>query len=99
MPRKPKTPRAIPAELLEQFVNGPMTADSINAAKPAARGHVAQGVVTQRSPPIFDTASTLPMHFHNLARLTQRTSFARRPSAPTLHSPGTLGLAGANNVL
>ena len=36
MPRKPKTPPvelpAIPAELLEQFGNGPMTAESINAA-------------------------------------------------------------------
>lgn len=36
MPRKPKaTPAelpAIPAELLEQFGNGPMTADAINAA-------------------------------------------------------------------
>ena len=35
MPRKPKTPPvelpAIPAELLEQFGNGPMTAESINA--------------------------------------------------------------------
>jgi putative transposase len=36
MPRKPKTPLAelpaIPAELLEQFGNGPMTAEAINAA-------------------------------------------------------------------
>ncbi|VVE84547.1 transposase [Pandoraea sputorum] len=36
MPRKPKTPPvelpAIPAELLEQFGNGPMTAEAINAA-------------------------------------------------------------------
>ncbi|KGE10181.1 transposase, partial [Burkholderia gladioli] len=36
MPRKPKaTPAelpAIPAELLEQFGNGPMTAEAINAA-------------------------------------------------------------------
>ena len=36
MPRKPKNPPAelptIPAELLEQFGNGPMTADAINAA-------------------------------------------------------------------
>src|ERR1700744_6374888 len=36
MPRKPKVPPAdlpaIPAELLEQFGNGPMTADAINAA-------------------------------------------------------------------
>jgi len=36
MPRKPKVPPAdlpaIPAERLEQFGNGPMTADAINAA-------------------------------------------------------------------
>ncbi len=36
MPRKPKTPPielpAIPAELLEQFGNGPMTSEAINAA-------------------------------------------------------------------
>lgn len=36
MPRKPKTPPAelpaIPAELLEQFGSGPMTAEAINAA-------------------------------------------------------------------
>ncbi|AIP30806.1 ralstonia eutropha insertion sequence domain protein [Paraburkholderia xenovorans LB400] len=36
MPRKPKTPPAelpvIPAERLEQFGNGPMTAEAINAA-------------------------------------------------------------------
>ena len=36
MPRKPKSSPAslpvIPAELLEQFSNGPMTADAINAA-------------------------------------------------------------------
>lgn len=36
MSRKPKTPPAelpaIPAELLEQFGNGPMTADALNAA-------------------------------------------------------------------
>src|ERR1700750_3280391 len=36
MPRKPKTELAdlpaIPAELLEQFGNGPMTAETINAA-------------------------------------------------------------------
>lgn len=36
MPRKPKAKPvdllAIPAELLEQFGNGPMTADAINAA-------------------------------------------------------------------
>ncbi len=36
MPRKPKTPPvelpAIPAELLEQFRNGQMTAEAINAA-------------------------------------------------------------------
>jgi putative transposase len=36
MPRKPKTRPAelpaIPAELLEQFGNGPMTAEAINAA-------------------------------------------------------------------
>ncbi|NML34702.1 IS256 family transposase [Paraburkholderia antibiotica] len=41
MPRKPKTPPAdlpaIPAELLEQFGNGPMTAEAINAATPALK--------------------------------------------------------------
>ncbi|NRO99666.1 IS256 family transposase, partial [Paraburkholderia sp. NMBU_R16] len=41
MPRKPKTPPvdlpAIPAELLEQFGNGPMTAESINAATMALK--------------------------------------------------------------
>ncbi len=41
MPRKPKaTPAelpAIPAELLEQFSNGPMTADAINAATRALK--------------------------------------------------------------
>ena len=39
MSRKPKAPLAelpaIPAELLEQFGNGPMTADAINAASQA----------------------------------------------------------------
>ena len=41
MPRKPKIPPvelpAIPAELLEQFGNGPMTAESINAATMALK--------------------------------------------------------------
>jgi hypothetical protein len=41
MPRKPKTPPAdlpaIPAELLEQFGDGPMTAESINAATMALK--------------------------------------------------------------
>ncbi len=41
MPRKPKaTPAelpAIPADLLEQFGNGPMTADAINATTLALR--------------------------------------------------------------
>jgi transposase-like protein len=41
MPRKPKTPPvelpAIPSELLEQFGNGPMTAESINAATMALK--------------------------------------------------------------
>ncbi len=41
MPRKPKAKPAdlpaIPAELLEQFGNGPMTAEAINAASLAFR--------------------------------------------------------------
>ncbi|VVE35984.1 transposase [Pandoraea communis] len=41
MPRKPKAPLAelpaIPAELLEQFGNGPMTAEAINAATMALK--------------------------------------------------------------
>lgn len=41
MPRKPKPPLAelpqIPAELLEQFGDGPMTAEAINAATMALK--------------------------------------------------------------
>ncbi|POR52816.1 hypothetical protein B0G62_104113 [Paraburkholderia eburnea] len=44
MPRKPKTPPvelpAIPAERLEQFGSGPMTAEAINTATLAVRCQV-----------------------------------------------------------
>lgn len=46
MPRKTKTPPpvlpVIPSELLEQFGNGPMTAEAINAATLALKKAVAQ---------------------------------------------------------
>jgi hypothetical protein len=66
MPRKPKTKPAdlpaIPAELLEQFGSGPMTAEAINAATLALKKALIERALWRRDesldlPPYLRTPS------------------------------------------
>ncbi len=74
MPRKPKAKPvdlpAIPAELLEQFGNGPMTAEAINAATMALKkalieralgGEMNHHLAIRRAPPGQPTPRTNAM--------------------------------------
>jgi hypothetical protein len=76
MPRKPKTPPvelpAIPAELLEQFGSGPMTAEAINAA---TLDKQLMHPATQRHTPGINARGTLPVRIQTGARYLEYPAY------------------------
>jgi hypothetical protein len=68
MPRKPKAKPvdlpAIPAELLEQFGNGPMTADGINAATLALKKALIERITADQDLVQRTTVEDIRIDFH-----------------------------------